>query len=130
MGTVVRRVPANWAHPRDESGAYVHMRDGRDYHWDRSDAACFGDPTPAPEQYAPDWPDEQRTHLQMYEDTTAGTPVSPVLPSPESLAAHLAVSGATSWGTQRDDYETWLRRILWSVGAEKRCALMSGGAEA
>lgn len=31
MGREVRRVPADWQHPRDERGNYVALRDGADY---------------------------------------------------------------------------------------------------
>lgn len=33
----------------------------------------------------PQWPKHERTHVQMYEACTEGTPVSPVLESPEAL---------------------------------------------
>lgn len=31
MGREVRRVPANWQHPRDKSGSYIALYDGKDY---------------------------------------------------------------------------------------------------
>ena len=31
MGTAVRRVPSDWAHPKDESGRYLPLRDGLDF---------------------------------------------------------------------------------------------------
>ena len=61
----------------------------------------------------PDWPEAERTHYQMYETTTPGTPISPVMETPEALARWLfkdspdhdyfATSGAT--------YESWLDKI-------------------
>jgi hypothetical protein len=43
MGTAVRRVPSDWAHPRDESGRYLPLRDGLDFErqarqWDENAA--------------------------------------------------------------------------------------------
>lgn len=43
-----------------------------------------------PEDYRPDWPKEEITHFQMYEDVTEGTPVSPVFATREELARWLA----------------------------------------
>jgi hypothetical protein len=31
MGTAVRRVPSDWAHPKDEGGRYLPLRDGLDF---------------------------------------------------------------------------------------------------
>jgi hypothetical protein len=31
MGTAVRKVPSDWAHPKDESGRYLPLRDGLDF---------------------------------------------------------------------------------------------------
>jgi hypothetical protein len=39
--------------------------------------------------YRPDWDEKTRTHLQMYETTTEGTPISPVMATPEELARWL-----------------------------------------
>lgn len=46
-------------------------------------------PRPDPKDYTPDWPESQCTHWQLYEQVTEGTPVSPVLPSAQELAAWL-----------------------------------------
>src|SRR6185503_13867538 len=32
---------------------------------------------PKSDEYMPDWPAEERTHLMMYETTSEGTPISP-----------------------------------------------------
>jgi hypothetical protein len=40
---------------------------------------------PRPENCLPDWPDEERTHFQLYEfDIRGGTPISPVVASMEA----------------------------------------------
>lgn len=69
--------------------------------------------------YMPDWPEEQRTHLQMYEDTSEGTPISPVMETPEELARWLADNGASAFGHDTADYESWLATIKrgWAISA-------------
>ncbi|MCW2195064.1 hypothetical protein AB7M45_007837 [Bradyrhizobium elkanii] len=80
MSRTVRRVPADWQHPRNSSGRYIPL------------AYALPDaPTPYPAaSYMPAWPTAERTHWQLYETTSAGTPVSPPCPSPEALAKWLA----------------------------------------
>ncbi len=77
-----------------------------------------GEP-PCEEAYMPDWPDERRTHLQMYEDTSEGTPISPVMETPEELARWLAANGASAFGSQTATYEQWLATIKrgWACSA-------------
>lgn len=58
--------------------------------------------------FRPDWDDEERTHLQMYETTSEGTPISPPMPDPESLARWLADNEASRVGSQTATYEQWL----------------------
>jgi hypothetical protein len=67
-----------------------------------------GEP-PRPEEHMPDWPEEERTHFQMYETTTEGTPISPVMATPELLARWLADHHASASGSQPATYEQWLR---------------------
>lgn len=68
-------------------------------------------PRPQPENYLPDWPNEVRTHFQMYETVTEGTPISPVLDCPETLARWLAYNRASLWGNIKASYEDWLEII-------------------
>jgi hypothetical protein len=58
--------------------------------------------------YMPDWPESERTHFQMYEDTTEGTPISPVFATMEDCARWCADNGASSFGSNTADYEYWL----------------------
>jgi hypothetical protein len=62
---------------------------------------------PSQDDYTPDWPEGERTHFQMYETVSEGTPVSPVMESPEALALWLAENG-DGWGDSAT-YEQWLR---------------------
>ncbi|MES2295252.1 MAG: hypothetical protein V4527_18290 [Pseudomonadota bacterium] len=150
MGREVRRVPANWQHPKYPEdhykphlrGRYVPLHDGGGYaaraaEWDEEFAkwragicrSYSGDsqwepidpkylgrryseydgPRPSPDDYMPDWPDEQRTHLMMYEDTSEGTPISPAFATPEELARWLADNGASAFARDTASYEAWLR---------------------
>ncbi|MHC2251006.1 hypothetical protein ACVILK_000698 [Bradyrhizobium embrapense] len=79
MSRTVRRVPADWLHPRNSWGRYVPLLESA------PDA-----PAADPARYMPAWPAPERTHWQLYETTSAGTPVSPPCPSPEALAKWLA----------------------------------------
>lgn len=89
MGREVRRVPATWEHPKGANGR--HMPLGADA--------------------MPPWPEAERTHWQMYENTSAGTPLSPPCETPEALAKwladHYADAGAGTTGTA----EEWLAMI-------------------
>jgi hypothetical protein len=64
---------------------------------------------PDKDDYMPDWPAEQRTHLMMYEDTSEGTPISPAFATPEELARWLADTNASAFGREGASYEAWLR---------------------
>lgn len=135
MGREVRRVPADWEHPRDERGRYIPLLEGpweaAVARWDAREAAFnagldeVGEPLsesakgcsfaewdgerPRREDYMPTWTDAERTHYQMYEDTSEGTPISPVMPSPEALARWCAENGASAFGGMTAGYDWWLR---------------------
>jgi hypothetical protein len=84
----------------------------------------FG-PRPSPENYMPDWPDEERTHLMMYESTSEGTPISPAFETPEELARWLTDNDAFVFEHWTTTYEQWLstckeREVLFRVyGADE-----------
>lgn len=134
MGREVRRVPAGWQHPMDEQSGRLQPMFDRPYReavaewkegyaaWERGERDSYcdeasaklefwewsGDP-PDRKYYRPDWTDAERTHLQMYETTSEGTPISPVMETPEELARWLADNGASSFGSNTATYEQWLR---------------------
>lgn len=64
---------------------------------------------PDPSDYAPEWPESERTHYQMYETCSEGTPISPVMETPEELARWLADNEASASGDLTASYEGWLR---------------------
>lgn len=94
MGRELRMVPPTWEHPKTDKGHFIplHSRGpGRGR--------------------MPSWPESERTHFQMYETTSEGTPISPALPTGEELARWLADHGASAFGTMTATYEQWLAVI-------------------
>jgi hypothetical protein len=128
MSREVRRVPPDWQHPKQEKWnyqigdtemRYVPLHDGYE-----SVLAEFADSIrthglkaaieyfaggPLQDDYMPDWPEAERTHYQMYESTSEGTPISPVFPTPELLAQWLVDNNASAFATNTASYESWLR---------------------
>lgn len=117
MSREVRRVPANWEHPKD-GNRYRPLLDGYAdakaewiamYEAEGYGAATeFWGGAPFAEDYMPEWPEAERTHLMMYETTTEGTPISPAFATPEELARWLADTGASAFGGMTATYEQWL----------------------
>lgn len=111
---------------------YGFMYHGEPNEWKpKSDAAlkCAGfeewdGKRPRPEDYMPDWPAEERTHYQMYETCSEGSPISPVMESPEALARWLADNEASAFGGMTASYEAWLRVCR---GGFAPSMVMSGG---
>ena len=64
---------------------------------------------PHRDDYMPDWPEEQKTHLMMYENTSKGTPISPAFETPEELARWLVDNKASAFGSNTGSYKNWLR---------------------
>lgn len=143
MSRKVRRVPANWEHPKNEEGNFIPLLGGsfkkRAAEWDEEAAQwakgfyrLFGDkwkpkepdktgtfeewdgPRPEEHGYMPEWPEAARTHFQMYETTTEGTPISPVMETPEALARWLFDNEASACGSVGATYEQWLAMIKGS----------------
>jgi len=137
MGREVRRVPADWAHPcRTDGGKSLQPMYDRSFAedarrwkeqflaWENGHNDVFDRPRneddtgefweyggnpPDREYYCPDWPEETRTHYQMYETTSEGTPISPVMETPEELAQWLVDNNASAFAYQTASYEAWLR---------------------
>jgi hypothetical protein len=113
MSRAVRRVPNDWQHPKDERGRYRPMFD-RGFatdlaEWDNEDPDERENSRPCEHDYMPVWSDAERTHFQMYEETSEGTPISPVMETPEALARWLVDNNASAFGGSTATYEAWLR---------------------
>lgn len=72
----------------------------------------YEDKRPHHDDYMPNWPIKERTHLMMYENTTEGTPISPAFATAEELARWLTDNNATWFASSTCTYETWLRVCL------------------
>ena len=153
MGREVRRVPADWQHPKHEVPDYRAGRmverykplyPGERYAPDAADfmakanadglqaAIDWHGQAPDANDYMPAWPAEQRTHLMMYEDTSEGTPISPAFKTPEELARWLTDTGASAFGGQTGSYEGWLRvaRGGWAPSMVASAAGVVSGVDA
>jgi len=120
MQREMRRVPANWQHPRKESGSsFKPLLQGfqKDFEEFSEMARVEGmraavdslGQAPKRENYMPEWTEEEATHFQMYENTSEGTPVSPVMESSEKLARWLVENNASAFAGQPVSYEAWLK---------------------
>ena len=90
------------------------MEEGIQFFWD------WDGMPPDKAYYFPEWPPESRTHYQMYETTSEGTPISPVMAGPEELARWLADNKASAFGGMTATYEQWLKMIIgpgYSLGS-------------
>lgn len=66
---------------------------------------------PAANDYMPQWQASECTHYQLYETTSEGTPISPVMESPEALAKWLEENKASAFGSHTATYAQWLAMI-------------------
>jgi len=103
---------ANW----DLAAAAWARGEFPDYASDENRAASFeawDGPRPDPADYMPVWTEVEATHWQMYETCSEGTPISPPMPDPESLARWLVEHRASTFGVQcYATYEQWMQIIL------------------
>ena len=116
MSREVRKVPANWKHPKDASGKFVPLHSSFPY--DKAEieeGLKDGWLDNSPPHYGidvmPEWPEVELTHLQMYETTTGGTPISPVIGTAEELAQWLTENNASAFAGQGASYQDWLKMI-------------------
>jgi hypothetical protein len=114
MGREIRRVPADWDHPKNDDGSFHPLYDeyygkkceewyaecikaGGKHVTDEGEVYWFhdwdGNP-PNKEYYRDrDWTAEEATHIQMYETVSEGTPVSPVFATKQELVGYLCEHG-------------------------------------
>lgn len=140
MGRTIRKVPENWEHRKDNYGKYIPMHD-RYYmdvfnEWlenhkkweDGTHEDLVGGRT-TKEQYpfyalwssnAPDpkyyqhrkYNESELTHIQLYEDTTEGTPISPVFRSDQfDELCQYAADNCSTFGHQKTTKEAWKKML-------------------
>lgn len=105
MGRQLRKVPKNWEHPKDKNGKYIpmyniyygdvlkewlenHEKWEKDAHPDliknpalKENYSFYAmwEPFPDPNHYlTKKYTENELTHIQLYETTSEGTPISPV----------------------------------------------------
>lgn len=135
MGREIRRVPANWQHPKNENG-YIPLFDEyyldalnkwweghnlwlRGEHPDQQErddgskedykfyANWDGDP-PSVESYRNEsWTEEQATCYQIYETVSEGTPISPVFGTQEEMKKWLISEGHSKHAAERFIEQEW-----------------------
>ncbi len=116
MSREVRRVPAGWEHPKNEKGCFVPLHESFPYSEEEiqeglRDGWLSNEPPNYGCDVMPQWPEAERTHYQMYESVTEGTPISPVMESPEALARWLADNKASAGPYATATYDQWLAMI-------------------
>jgi hypothetical protein len=94
----------DWSVSEDEAAGWVPIKES---HSESTFEDYYGK-YPNRDAYMPDWPDEERTHWQMYENVSEGTPISPVCASAEELAHWLADNNANAGCRMVATYEQWL----------------------
>ncbi|AXF86671.1 hypothetical protein DTO96_102426 [Ephemeroptericola cinctiostellae] len=128
MGREVRRVPADWLHPKNErTGNYKPLINNYFYsetaeEWmtevreNGLQAALdeYGNP-PDKNDYMPMWDENEKNHYMMYEDTSEGTPISPAFQTGEELAKWLVDSGAPYLAFQTASYDQWMHVIRGGI---------------
>lgn len=144
MGREIRRVPADWEHPRDVYGHYIPLYDAdfdeveqkwvddralwlKGEHPDQVENANligtrfaeWGGPSPDPESYRNrSWAAEEATHYQMYETVSEGTPLSPVFASLDEMTAWLIADGYSEAAAQAFTKGGWAPSFTMVVSAD------------
>ena len=140
MGREIRRVTKDWVHPIDDSGKPKPMYNeyygdvlkqwiSDNISWDNgTHKDLISDPSikeryPFYAMYHGDAPDinyyqirrytnEQLTHIQLYETTSEGTPLSPIFRADDlDGLCEWAASNATTFGRYTATKEQWLKML-------------------
>jgi hypothetical protein len=142
MGRQLRRVAANWQHPKNQNGYYIPLFDRnfseelaiwnihkgqwdkglRDDHkggWQPKQGDEINMPfeewygnKPKATWYMPEWSDEEKTHIQLYENTTEGTPISEVYEASElETLCEYAAKNCTTFGEGTATKEEWMQML-------------------
>ncbi len=143
MGRELRRVTADWQHPKSEYGNYIPLFDGEDFikelsnweegkrQWDLGFKDNFkggwepkeqdelnttfeewDGQKPLKEDYMPVWTEEEKTHIQLYENTSEGTPNSPVYRADQLMElCAWCEKNATTIGYNKTTKEKWFEML-------------------
>lgn len=116
MSREVRRVPASWEHPKKETGHYIPLNEHFPYSQEEIEGELRAghlknDPPNYGCKVMPQWSDAERTHYQMYESVTEGTPISPVMETQEALACWLVDNKVSAGPYATATYDQWLAMI-------------------
>ena len=142
MGREIRRVPADWEHPKDVRGHYQPMFDRTHQQavseWDddcyafihdpeeqakAKQAGCascadwHGDRPDDDDYYRPEWPEGTAIAYQVYETVSEGTPTSPVFNSKVNLRAWLIGQGHSEDATDKFIEMEWAPSMIVSARA-------------
>lgn len=118
----VRRVPKDWEHPKHRDGRLIplhkelpfteaEIKDGLKNGWLKGKAPNYDC------DVMPKWKESERSHYQMYETTSEGTPISPVMETPEQLAKWLADNKKCAFADIETSYDQWMsiiKKDSWS----------------
>jgi hypothetical protein len=140
MGRELRKVPANWEHPKKANGNYHPMHE--EYYGDALNEwleenrkwtdgthedivndpdrkkeypfyAMWNGTAPDPDYYRTvKYSDEELTHIQLYESTSEGTPCSPVFKADEfEKLCEYAAEHATTFADFKATKEEWMKML-------------------
>lgn len=140
MGRELRKVPANWEHPKRRDGSWQPMRNEfygdelnewiiNNSKWNNGThpdlltsrttkeeypfyAMWAGNPPCVEYYHTRKFSEEELTHIQLYESTSEGTPVTPVFKADElEKLCEYAAEHATTFGSFKATKEEWLKML-------------------
>jgi hypothetical protein len=143
MGREIRKVPADWQHPKKKNGNYIPLFNGNKFkkeladwieekkQWDKGFCSDFNggwvkkeenelDLTyidwngnkPKKKDYMPEWNEKELTHIQLYENTSEGTPISPVFKENEfEKLCEYAAENCSTFTNIKATKEQWIKML-------------------
>lgn len=140
MNRILRRVPKNWEHPKKDDGRYQPMRDiyygdilsewlKNNEEWEKGThpdlienpelkkeypfyGMYYGN-LPDPEYYQiKKYSEEELTHIQLYETTSEGTPLTPIFKANElEKLCEYAAENCTIFANFKLSKEEWIKEL-------------------
>lgn len=140
MGRTIRKVPANWEHPKKRDGSWQPMRDQfygdqlnewleNNRKWEDGTHEDLINKITTKDEYpfyalwssnAPDphyyqhrkYSESELTHIQLYEDTSEGTPISPVFRADQfDELCQYAADNCTTFRSSKTTKENWEKML-------------------